>query len=513
MLRRFRESLPGGAGFLGMSGDARTSHFSRASLKSRISLLTASMVAIAVGMMLIVSYWSVSGTLRSSMDRALNAKATALISRMDQPDFFFRSQYEIDKFREYNVDTRISLRMPGWNYSVGDDLPMVKGGGDDVEGYSAATINGERVLTKVSDSGATVILARGMEATHKMITSLAITLLLVAGLGVLMAIATGVAVASTVLRPLRRLRNRVRYITETDDLKPIQVEGNDELSELTTRFNEMLEALRRSRQRQTELVADAGHELKTPLTSMRTNIELLMMMHNTDSASISEEDKQALQSDVIAQMEELSTLIGDLIDLARQETSEKTLEPIDLLDVVNSSVERVRRRRPDVRFEIQAIPWYLEGDSFALGRAILNLLDNASKWSPADGVVRFTMQVVECEDGDRVLHMDISDSGPGIPVEDREKVFDRFYRSVSARSTPGSGLGLAIVHSTIVRHGGTVTAGESDDGGARMRVELPGSVTDEELHSSSKTRVVQPSSTAERLDLARQRREERRNGK
>ncbi|CAB0589627.1 sensor histidine kinase [Corynebacterium diphtheriae] len=346
-----------------------------------------------------------------------------------------------------------------------------------------------------------------------MITSLAITLLLVAGLGVLMAIATGVAVASTVLRPLRRLRNRVRYITETDDLKPIQVEGNDELSELTTRFNEMLEALRRSRQRQTELVADAGHELKTPLTSMRTNIELLMMMHNTDSAAISEEDKQALQSDVIAQMEELSTLIGDLIDLARQETSEKTLEPIDLLDVVNSSVERVRRRRPDVRFEIQAIPWYLEGDSFALGRAILNLLDNASKWSPADGVVRFTMQVVEREDGDRVLHMDISDSGPGIPVEDREKVFDRFYRSVSARSTPGSGLGLAIVHSTIVRHGGTVTAGKSDDGGARMRVELPGSVTDEELHSSSKTRVVQPSSTAERLDLARQRREERRNGK
>ena len=145
----------------------------------------------------------------------------------------------------------------------------------------------------------------------------------------------------------------------------------------------------------------------------------------------------------------------------------------------------MQRRRPDVTFTTHLIDWQLRGDSFALSRALLNLLDNAAKWSPEGGVVRVWMQPIAGEGSDAAasgaedfseseVEIRVADSGPGIPKEDREKVFDRFYRSIKARAMPGSGLGLAIVKQVIERHQGVIVADESDDGGALMRVVLPG---------------------------------------
>lgn len=512
ILRRPEYSLGAdSSGVLGVDDRPKTVTGSDTPLKWRITLLTASMVAIAVGMMMIAAYWSVSAALRGSVDNSLDAKASAMLERSTDPAFFNSLEAEVERFKDYNPDTRISISAPGWTHAVGDNLPVLSEKAQ-TEGYRVSTVSGERVLVKRSNIGATVMLARDMTQTNRMITTLGIALLVVAGLGVLLAFGTGVVVSSTVFRPISRLRNAVRYITETDDLRPIEVSGNDEIAQLANNFNEMLEALRRSRQRQTELVADAGHELKTPLTSMRTNIELLMMMQNSDNHRISLEDKRALQEDVIAQMEELSTLIGDLVDLARQDTPEKALEEVDLVDVIDASLVRVRRRRSDVEFEMSTIPWYLDGDSFALGRAIINLLDNAAKWSPNGGTVRLKM---EQRDAHTVCIM-VADSGPGIPVEDREKVFDRFYRSVQARSTPGSGLGLAIVQSTIERHGGTIVAGESDDGGALMTVLLPGFPDDEEL-SECRKQLIQYSgkvpSTLEEMRRLRHTKHSERRGK
>ena len=295
-------------------------------------------------------------------------------------------------------------------------------------------------------------------------------LLSISAIGILFAIGSGITVATTGLRPVTRLRIAAERVTETDELRPIPVEGDDELARFTRSFNEMLAALQASRIKQAELVADAGHELKTPLTSLRTNIELLMMASRS-GAVISDEDRADLEADVIAQLEELSTLVGDLVDLAREDGPQQVIEHVDVDEIISTSLARVERRRPDITFDVQTAPWYVYGDSAGLGRAVLNLMDNAAKWSPENGTVRVRLTPLS----EVVAEFTVADSGPGIPKEDRDKVFERFYRSIQSRSMPGAGLGLAIVKSVIVRHGGTITADESDDGGALMRVTLPGS--------------------------------------
>lgn len=177
-----------------------------------------------------------------------------------------------------------------------------------------------------------------------------------------------------------------------------------------------------------------------------------------------------LRADVVAQIEELSTLVGDLVDLAREDAPETVYERVDVSDVVERALERARRRRNEIEFEAVTTPWYVYGDQAGLSRAVLNVLDNAAKWSPKGEQVRVEMRPV----GQGLLELTVSDAGPGIPEEDRELVFDRFYRSTAARSMPGSGLGLAIVRQVVVKHGGTIAIDESDRGGALVRIVLPG---------------------------------------
>lgn len=453
-----------------VSSDLRRDELSnKSSLRWRVSMLTAAMVAVAVGMMTIVAYWTVSSTLKSSVDAELDTRATALLQQTFDPGIISSANLKVDEFREYNFDTRVSLRPPGANYAVGDDLPQLPKEDVNQYGYAVATINGERVLSKTNDIGATVVLSKDMTNTNQLITALGIALLIVGFFGVLLAIGTGMVVSNSGLRPLAQLHLAVDDIRRTGDLKPIRVQGTDEIAYLAQSFNEMLLSLEESRKRQADLVADAGHELKTPLTSMRANIELLMMIQKS-GGNIPEADRKALEHDVIAQMEEFSTLIGDLVDLARDEKSEVQLEPVDFVATMETALSRAVRRRNDVEFKLKSSPWYLQGDNHALERAMLNLMDNAAKWSPEGGVVRIDMTPLF----NGKMQITVSDSGPGIPEEDRELVFERFFRSVQARSTPGSGLGLAIVQQTIHRHNGTITAEESDDGGAMMRVILPG---------------------------------------
>lgn len=232
----------------------------------------------------------------------------------------------------------------------------------------------------------------------------------------------------------------------------------------------MMESLNESRVRQAQLAADAGHELRTPLTSMRTNIELLIMLHRTGQiAQVPLEELGELENDVNAQMEELSTLIGDLVELTREDDLHREFEPIRLDSVLTEAVIRVQRRRPDVKFMFHADPWVIDADRAALSRAPVNLLDNAAKWSPPGGVVRVSLRAAQ-----RSAVLIIDDSGPGIPPEEREKVFERFYRAPESRSMPGSGLGLAIAGQVLERHGASISIEDSDDGGARICVVFPG---------------------------------------
>jgi two-component system, OmpR family, sensor histidine kinase MprB len=297
-----------------------------------------------------------------------------------------------------------------------------------------------------------------------------ITLPVVGGIGVLIAALAGAAVARAGLRPVDRLTAATERVAATGDLRPIPVDGSDELARLTHSFNEMLEALAASQEQQRRLVADAGHELRTPLTSMRTNLELLAAADRPGAPTLPESERAELLDDVQAQVAELSTLVGDLVELARDDAPQVVHETLELTDIVMRSLERVRRRAGDVQFVPTLVPWTLVGDSTALERAVTNLLDNAAKWSPPGSAVRVQMRQLD----DWSMLLEVADAGPGIADVDLPRVFDRFYRADTSRTMPGSGLGLAIVRQVASRHGGVVWATRAPEGGALLAMRLPG---------------------------------------
>ncbi len=262
------------------------------------------------------------------------------------------------------------------------------------------------------------------------------------------------------------------------------MEGNDEIARLAASFNTMLAALAASRDRQRQLVADAGHELRTPLTSLRTNLDLLVQADRR--GGLSQESRAELLTDLRFQIEELTTLIGDLVELARDEPMPAAVEPVDLAEIVHRSVDRVRRRASSLEFDVRTSPWWVTGEAAALERAVTNLLDNAAKWSPPLGVVTVRL------DGDTLL---VADEGPGITEEDLPHVFDRFYRSTESRAMPGSGLGLAIVRQVAERHGGSVRAGTARTGGAAFWLTLPGGAEAEAVERSAWTPETAPPTT------------------
>lgn len=461
-------------------------------LRWRLVMLTALVVAAAVGAMTIVTYWTISTSVTASVDRNLDVKATPLIELAADPDFHLSVDEEIGNFKRYNPDIRISITTPQNAFVAGDNIPAGNVGeeGDGNGQTSARTVGHERILTK-QDDGVTIVLAQSMDTTRQLIAALGAVLLVIMALGVLLSIAAGMVVATAGLRPLSRLQRAVEYVTRTDDLRPIQIVGNDELAQLTRSFNAMLAALQDSRDRQTQLVADAGHELKTPLTSIRTNIDLLIMLNQSDEQhQLSASDMRDLENDVRAQLDEMSRLIGDLVDLAREETAIQEAVETDVDDVLLQSLRRVQRRRPDVTFEVESLPWLVMADPSSMSRVTVNLLDNAGKWSPKQGTVRVNLSRLDRD----TAELTVADSGPGIAEEEREAVFERFYRSTESRSMPGSGLGLAIVKQVVDRLGGTIRVEESEDGGTLMRLTLPGRSPQEDRDGHSERTTIAPDS-------------------
>jgi two-component system sensor histidine kinase MprB len=340
-------------------------------------------------------------------------------------------------------------------------------------------INGERyravAVPMKGRADQALVLSQSLESTDRMLGRLGLVMLLFGLAGMISAGLAGWGVARNGLRPVRRLTTRVEEIARTERLDPIPVEGRDEVARLSLAFNAMLASLSASQARQRQLVADAGHELRTPLTSLRTNLDLLAQADS--STKLSAESRKELLDDVRGQIAEMTTLIGDLVELARDDPSAAPgIEPVELAAVVSQAVTRVRRRAPTVNFVVRTEPWWVKGDSAALERAITNLLDNAAKWSPEDGQV-----TVELSQGT----VKVSDQGPGISAEDLPHVFDRFYRSAESRTMPGSGLGLSIVKAVADRHGGEARAGGAPGGGAAFWFHVPGTMAPPEVLARS----------------------------
>jgi two-component system, OmpR family, sensor histidine kinase MprB len=318
----------------------------------------------------------------------------------------------------------------------------------------------------VADTTLAVSVARPMSEVTGPLSSLAWVLFVVAGIGVVVAGAAGLWVARTGLRPVDELTDAVEHVARTEDLTVrIPVEGDDEIARLSRSFNSMTSSLATSRDRQSQLIADAGHELRTPLTSLRTNIELLARSDETGRA-IPPEDRKALMASVKAQMTELASLIGDLQELARPDAAQPgPLQVVALHEITRTALQRARLRGPQLTITAELAPWYVRAEPAALERAVVNVLDNAVKFSPAGGTIDVTLHRGE---------LAVRDHGPGIPAEELPHVFDRFWRSPSARQLPGSGLGLSIVARTVQQAGGEIALNPADGGGTVASIRLPG---------------------------------------
>ena len=476
---------------LGGSGKATTS----LSLRWRVMLLAMSMVAMVVVLMAVAVYAVVSAALYTDIDHQLQSRAQLLIASgslaADPAKAIEGTAYS---------DVNAMLVNPGRSiYTAnqqGQSLPVGQPEKAVIRGelfMSRRTVGDQRVLAIHLPNGSSLLISKSLQPTNAVMNKLKWVLLAVGGIGVVIAAVAGGMVARTGLRPVGRLTEAAERVARTDDLRPIPVVGSDELARLTEAFNSMLRSLAESRDRQARLVADAGHELKTPLTSLRTNVELLMASGAPGAPPIPESELGELRADVIGQIEELSTLVGDLVDLTREDNSHGAmLEDVELTEVVERSLERVRRRRNDIHFNVDVIGWQVHGDAAGLSRAVLNLLDNAAKWSPPGGTVGLTLSRVDAAHAE----LAVSDQGTGISPEERGLVFERFYRSTSARAMPGSGLGLAIVKQVVVKHGGMIRIGETVPGGhppgTTFYVLLPGRPTASVYRSESAHSEITP---------------------
>jgi two-component system sensor histidine kinase MprB len=465
-------------------------------LRRRVALVAAAAVAVAIVLVATVCYWVVRGQLRSEVDDALRAQAVAVQSgdfhALDQqPPGIPASAGGPAGYVQYTFATGQTLHRLG-------DIPLPV---DRHATAIAATDSGMYIgdihvganhlrelifpATVFNDAGQPVTiavqLARPLNQVDHVLAELRLILFIVGAGGIALAAALGRVAARRALAPLAEVARTAQQIGETDDLSPrLKIHADDEVGQLARRFNLMLDRLEASRaaldesvHAQRQLVADASHELRTPVTSLRTNIEVLLAGHQLD-----EEDRRRLLTDVVEQSEELSALVGDLIDLARGDLPSGETEDVRLDRIAEESVARSRRNSPGVTFATSFEPVVVEGTPERLERAINNLLDNAARHSPPGG----TVEIIVDRDGVRVR-----DHGTGVDETDLPHVFDRFFRGANTRGQQGSGLGLAIVRQVAEQHGGTVSADNAPGGGAIFTIRLPTVPDAEEADNADKT--------------------------
>jgi two-component system sensor histidine kinase MprB len=456
-------------------------------LRRRISIIAAATVAIAVAIAVLSCYFIVRGKLVGQLDSELTSQAQRVqsgdlgaLSRGTQLPGNSANGGAYAPYVQY-------VKTSGKRYPVQGNayLPtnaaitaVAKGKANNVL-ETVTTTDGSRLRVIAFHSSAhyfndpaetfpiAVELARPLGPVESVLTSLrwilTLLFLTVVGLAALLARMA----ARRVMKPLAEVTATAQMIGETDDLsRRIAVHEADEVGQLATSFNEMLERLETSRAQldasviaQRQLVADASHELRTPVTSLRTNIEVLL-----SGAELEDDDRTRLLTDVVEQSEELSNLVSDLIEVARGDTPPTNLEDLRLDRLAEDGVDRARRNAPSVEFREQLAPVSVHGNPDRLMRAINNLLDNAALHAGHGGPVEVTVDATG---------LTVRDHGDGIAEADLPHLFDRFYRGANSRARMGSGLGLSIVRQAAEQHSGSVSVANAPDGGAVFTLSLP----------------------------------------
>jgi two-component system sensor histidine kinase MprB len=361
------------------------------------------------------------------------------------------------------VSPQGTLDVPGGQGSSPTTIPVraldraiaARGSGSTLTDRS---VNGTRlrVLTLGVGPAGALLVARPLTEVEKELSRLLLILVLMGAGGILLAALLGALIARTALAPIARFTTSTETLTGSLDLsRRLDVRGRDELGRLAESFNRTLDALERSVEAQRHLIADASHELRTPIASLRANIQVL-----GDADLLSVEEQESLRSDIIQELDELTALVADVVELARGAAPEGQADDVRLDEIVEGAVQSARRRG-DVHFELELEPTMVSGQADRVARAVSNLIDNARRWSPEGGLVEVSLQ-----EG----FLSVRDHGPGFKESDLPFVFDRFYRADDARKRSGSGLGLAIVRQAAEACGGSVEARNAPGGGALLRV-------------------------------------------
>ncbi|MFJ5308336.1 sensor histidine kinase [Streptomyces sp. NPDC088350] len=461
-------------------------------IRSRLAMLVAAAVAFAVAAVSVTCWFIVQGKLYEQVDSDLkkaigmrgpeNGNIDAVVLNCTQTPQNNSNDFRNTYSQVVKADGTVCL----FPSSVGvvkvtkADKDVIKNAstgegiyrnGTDADGNDVRVMTLPLQAQQPGVPDAALVVAVPLKGTENTLNDLALILLLVSGIGVIGAGAAGLAVARAGLRPIDKLTEAVEHVARTEDLAiriPVEEDSDDEVARLSRSFNSMTTSLANSRELQQQLIADAGHELRTPLTSLRTNVELLTRSEET-GRPIPPADRKALLASVKAQMTELASLIGDLQELSRSEGQRgERVQVVSLQDTVEAALRRARLRGPELTITADVQPWYVQSEPSALERAVVNILDNAVKFSPEGGTieVQLTRGVLT-----------VRDHGPGIPAEELPHVFDRFWRSPSARALPGSGLGLSIVARTVQQAGGEVTLAHARGGGTVATVRIPGAPT------------------------------------
>ena len=320
-----------------------------------------------------------------------------------------------------------------------------------------------RVLTQGNGPRGAVLVARPLTELNNELNRLLLILAIVGIVGIALAAALGALVARAALAPIARFTRRTETLAGgLDTSQRLPDGGRDELARLAASFNATLDALQRSIESQRNLVADASHELRTPIASLRANVQVL-----ADAERLPAADQASLRADIVSELDELTRLVGDVVELARGAEPKGALHDVSLDEIVRGAVQRAQRRS-DTTFQVNLEPTLVRGEAERIDRAVSNLLDNARKWSPPEEPIE-----VDLHDG----LLSVRDHGPGFEQADLPHVFERFYRADRARKLPGSGLGLAIVRQAAEAHGGYVEAENAPDGGARVQISF-GAIVD-----------------------------------
>ncbi|MEV6796172.1 HAMP domain-containing sensor histidine kinase [Streptomyces sp. NPDC051320] len=460
--------------------------FRRLPLRSRLAMLTAAAVAFAVAVVSVICWFLVEERLYAEVDSNLAGQTVRLnpgavrcipapVAQGDthgpKPVYYFQLvEPDSTVCIVDTISTAGVLKVDRSDVQVAKSPESSRRrfrNGVDTDGHPVRILTAPVYAPNGAPyPGIAKMIAYPLADTQRTLRELALLLLGVSGVGVIGAGAAGLGIARAGLKPVDELTRAVEHVARTEDLTiRIPVEGDDEIARLSESFNSMTAALGESRDRQAQLIADAGHELRTPLTSLRTNIELLARSEETGRA-IPPDDRKALMASVKAQMTELAALIGDLQELSRPDAARSgPVKVVALHDIAESALERARLRGPELTINAGLEPWYVPAEPAALERAIVNVLDNAVKFSPPGGTI------------DVALHrgvLTVRDHGPGIPAEELPYVFERFWRSPSARSLPGSGLGLSIVARTVQQSGGDIGLRPAPGGGTEATIRIPG---------------------------------------